>query len=47
VLGAAPDGVYSISLFGHALTLWNEIGILAAFGAAMILLAIWSFGNQA
>ncbi|KPK23648.1 MAG: hypothetical protein AMJ70_02935 [Dehalococcoidia bacterium SG8_51_3] len=47
VLGAAPDAIYSISLFGHTLTLWNEIGILAAFGAAMILLAIWSFGNQA
>jgi len=47
ILGAAPDAIYSISLFGHALTLWNEIGILAAFGAAMILLAIWSFGNQA
>ena len=47
VLGAAPDAIYGISLFGHTLTLWNEIGILAAFGAAMILLAIWSFGNQA
>ena len=47
VLGAAPDAMYNISLFGHTLTLWNEIGILAAFGTAMILLAIWSFGNQA
>ena len=46
VLGPAPDATYGISLFGHTLTLWNEVAILAAFGAAMILLAIWSFGNQ-
>jgi ABC-2 type transport system permease protein len=46
VLGSTPDATYGISLFGHTLTLWNEIAILAAFGAAMILLAIWSFGNQ-
>ncbi len=46
VLGAAPDTTYGVSLFGHALTVWNEIAILAAFGAMMILLAIWSFGNQ-
>jgi len=46
VLGGAPDAIYSISLFGHTLTLWNEIAILAGFGAVMVLLAIWSFGNQ-
>jgi ABC-2 type transport system permease protein len=46
VLGAAPDTAYGISLFGRTLTVWNEISILAAFGTAMILLAIWSFGNQ-
>jgi len=46
VLGAAPDATYGISLFGYTLTLWNEIAILAAFGAVMIMLAIWSFGNQ-
>ena len=46
VLGSASDATYGISLFGHTLTLWNEVAILAAFGAAMILLAIWSFGNQ-
>ncbi len=46
VLGATPDAIYSISLFGHTLTLWNEVAILAGFGAAMVLLAIWSFGNQ-
>jgi len=46
VLGMEPDATYAITLFGHTLTLWNEILILAGFGAAMILLAVWSFGNQ-
>jgi len=46
VLGVSPDATYSISLFGYTLTLWNEIAILAGFGMVMVLLAIWSFGNQ-
>ncbi len=46
VLGATPDAVYSVSLFGHTLTLWNEIAIMAGFGALMVLLAVWSFGRQ-
>jgi len=46
MLGTAPDSSSSITLFGHTLSLWNDITILAVFGAAMILLAMWSFGNQ-
>ncbi len=46
ILGTAPDSSSSINLFGHTLSLWNDITILAIFGAAMILLAMWSFGNQ-
>ncbi len=46
ILGAAPDSSYSISLFGHTMSLWDNIMVLAVFGAAMTLLAIWSFGNQ-
>jgi len=46
MLGTAPDSSSSINLFGHTLSLWNNITILAVFGAAMILLAMWSFGNQ-
>ena len=46
ILGAAPGFSYSISLLGHTLSLWDNVTILAVFGAAMILLAIWSFGNQ-
>jgi len=46
ILGAVPGSSYSISLLGHTLSLWDNVTILAVFGAAMILLAIWSFGNQ-
>lgn len=46
ILEAASGSFYSISLFGYALSIWNEILILAAFGAVVILLAVWSFGNQ-
>ncbi len=46
ILGAAPDSSYSISLLGHTMSLWNNITVLAVFGATMILLAMWSFGNQ-
>jgi len=46
ILGAAPGSSYSLNLFGHTLSIWNEIMILAAFGTAMVLLAIWSFSHQ-
>ena len=46
MLGTASVSSSSISLFGHTLSLWNDITILAVFGAVMILLAMWSFGNQ-
>lgn len=48
MLGADPglSASYGISLFGRALTVWNEVAILAIFGAVMIMLAIWSFSNQ-
>lgn len=48
ILGADPNSsyIYSVSLFGHALTVWNEVAILAVFGTVIILLAVWSFGNQ-
>ena len=46
MLGTASLPASSISLFGHTLSMWNDITILAVFGAAMILLAMWSFGNQ-
>lgn len=42
---AAVDGI-SFSVFGHTISLWDNIMVLAAFGVVMLLLAMWSFSNQ-
>lgn len=46
VLGVPPDSPFSINLFGHNMSLWENVTVLAVFGAAMILLAMWSFSSQ-
>lgn len=46
ILGASPDSPFAISIFGHTMSLWDNVAVLATFGTAMILLAMWSFGNQ-
>jgi len=46
VLGAAPGSPTGINLFGHTMSLWNNITLLAVFGTVMILLAMWSFSSQ-
>ena len=38
--------LFTITLLGHALTLWENIGIAVAFAVVMIMLAIWSFSKQ-
>ena len=37
---------FELNLFGHTMSLWNNAGILAAFGLVMVLLAMRSFGSQ-
>ena len=46
VLGASPDLPYNINLFGHIMSIWDNVAVMAAFGAVMIILAMWSFGSQ-
>ena len=46
MLGASPDSPFSISLLGHTMSLWDNVAVLALFGLAMILLAMWSFSSQ-
>jgi ABC-2 type transport system permease protein len=46
VLGVSANSPFNISLFGHIMTIWESIGILAAFGVIMVMLAMWSFGRQ-
>ena len=44
--GASPDSPFSVSVLGHTMSLWDNVTVMAAFGVAMTLLAMWSFGNQ-
>ncbi|MFC2047320.1 ABC transporter permease [Chloroflexota bacterium] len=46
MLGESPDSPFTINLFGHTMSLWDNIAVLVAFGVVMILLAVWSFSNQ-
>jgi ABC-2 type transport system permease protein len=46
VLGTSPDSPFNIILFGHIMTIWDNIAVLAVFGFIMIILAMWSFGRQ-
>ncbi len=46
ILGTVPGSPFGVNLFGHTMSLWNNVTVLAVFGTAMILLAMWSFSNQ-
>jgi ABC-2 type transport system permease protein len=46
MLDTGTNSAFDMTLFGHSLTIWENIAILAAFGFIMILLAVWSFGRQ-
>jgi len=46
MLGTSLDSSFSLTLFGHTMSLWDNIIVLAVFGMIMVLLAMWSFSNQ-
>lgn len=46
MLGEEAWASFGISLFGHTLTLWEDIFILTLFGGMMLLLAMLSFSHQ-
>jgi len=46
MLGTGTNSAFDMTLFGHTMTIWENIAILAAFGFIMIMLAMWSFGRQ-
>jgi ABC-2 type transport system permease protein len=46
VLGTEPAASLGISVFGHTMSIGEDLIIVAAFGAVMVILAMWSFGNQ-
>jgi len=46
MLGASSDLYFGITLFGHTMSIWDNIAVVASFGVVMTLLAMWSFSNQ-
>ncbi len=46
VLGAEPAASLGITVLGHTMSIGEDLIIVAAFGAVMVILAMWSFGAQ-
>ncbi|MDD4876511.1 MAG: ABC transporter permease [Dehalococcoidales bacterium] len=46
ILGGSADSPFNISVFGHTMSLWDNIIVIALFGLIMTLLAMWSFHSQ-
>ena len=46
MLAATPDSPFSINLFGHTMSVWDNVAVMAGFGVVMILLAMKSFSSQ-
>jgi len=46
VLEMLPQAGLGVTLFGHAVTMQEDIAIIALFGAVMIALAVWMFNIQ-
>ncbi len=46
VLEMLPQAGLGVTLFGHAVTLGEDIAIIALFGAVMITAAVWMFNIQ-
>lgn len=41
-----PQAGLGVTLFGHAVSMQEDIAIIALFGAVMIGLAVWMFNIQ-
>jgi len=46
MLGTGTNSAFDLTLFGHTMTIWENVAILAFFGFIMVMLAMWSFGRQ-
>jgi ABC-2 type transport system permease protein len=46
VLGAEPASSLGVTVFGHTMSIGEDLMIVAAFGLVMVVLAMWSFGTQ-
>ena len=46
MLGLSSDSPTGMILFGHPMSIWNDVGVLAVFATAMILLSMRSLSIQ-
>lgn len=46
MLGAEPASALGITIFGHTMSIGDDLIVVAAFGLVMVILAMWSFGTQ-
>ena len=46
MLGTSAQSPFAISVFGHTMSIWDNIAVAAVFGMITILLAMWSFEHQ-
>jgi len=46
VLGAETTSELGVTVFGHTMSIGEDLMIVAAFGVVMVVLAMWSFGSQ-
>ncbi len=46
VLGAQPATSLGIIIFGHTMSIGDDLIVVAAFGVVMVILAMWSFSTQ-
>jgi len=46
VLGAESASSLGVTVFGHTMSIAEDLMIVAAFGVVMVVLAMWSFGSQ-
>jgi ABC-2 type transport system permease protein len=47
MLGSGPAGAgLGVTVLGHTMTLFEEVGMVAALGVILVASAIWAFARQ-
>lgn len=46
LLGTEPASYLGITIFGHTMSIGDDLIVVGGFGVVMICLAMWSFGSQ-
>jgi ABC-2 type transport system permease protein len=46
ILGTTADSPLGVTVFGHTMSLLDNVAVVAAFGILMTVLSMWSFNHQ-